>query len=359
MIKDFILQNWATILVVVAFAILLKTTVFLERKVINRMFLLITMIFLLSIIVFFEFYFGDQGTNKELRVVLMAIRYSATPFIIAMVMYTLVKKAPWYIFTPAMVFAILNFISIFTGIVFGLDEKGNLVRGALGYLPYIAVGVYSFFLVFILIKQSNKQATEIIPIMFLCFAFASGLVLPFVLGKNYSQIFCTTIVIALFVYFVFSILQITKKDPLTGLLNRQAYYATIEDNPKDITAIVSIDMNGLKPINDTKGHAEGDNAIVTLSLCFLRAAKAKQLVFRVGGDEFVVVCRRTSEDEVKQFVNLVQKYVSETDYSCAIGYSYSSDGSKSIDEMLLESDKMMYAQKALHYAKLGVVRNHD
>ena len=356
MIKEYILQNWGLILLLVAFVILLKTTVFLEQKVIQRMLFLIGAIFLLSISVFVEFYLDKIGKMQDLRVVLMAIRYSATPLIVAMVLYTLVKKARWYVFIPALLLVVVNVISIFTGVVFALDEGGALQRGPLGYLPFIAAGFYSLFLVFVLFRQSNKQTTEIIPIMFLCFAFASGLVLPFVLGKDYSVIFCTTIAIALFVYYVFSILQLTKKDALTGLLNRHAYYAAITDNPKDITALVSIDMNGLKTINDTGGHAAGDEALLTLALCFLRAAKPRQLVYRVGGDEFVIICRRTSESEVKYLLERIEKNVSGTIYSCATGYSYSPDGDKTIDEMLKESDEMMYAKKAQYYQNAGKSR---
>ena len=176
-----------------------------------------------------------------------------------------------------------------------------------------------------------------------------GLILPFVLGKDYSIIFCTTIAIALFVYYVFSILQLTKKDALTGLLNRHAYYAAIADDPKDVTALISIDMNGLKTINDTGGHAAGDEALLTLALCFQRAVKQKQFVYRVGGDEFVIICRRTSESEVKQLLERIEKNVSGTVYSCAVGYSYSPAGDKTIDQMLKESDEMMYAKKAQYH----------
>ena len=70
--------------------------------------------------------------------------------------------------------------------------------------------------------------------------------------------------IALFIYHVFSILQLTKKDALTGLLNRQAYYGETSRSFKDITAIISLDMNGLKKINDTYGHDAGDEALITL-----------------------------------------------------------------------------------------------
>ena len=356
MIKDYFLQNWTLILLLIAFAVLLKTTVFLEKKIKGRLYVLAGSLFLLSLSVFLEFYFEETGSMQALRIILMAVRYSATPIIVAMVLYTLVKRAHWKIFIPTAILAAVNIISISTGIVFSLNENGDLVRGPLGYLPYIGVGGYCFFLVFILFRQSNKQATEIIPILFLCFAFISGLILPFVLGKDYSKIFCSTIVVAVFVYYVFSILQLTTKDALTGLLNRQAYYAATTGDPKDITALVSIDMNGLKAINDSGGHAAGDEALVTLALCFLKSVKGGQSVYRVGGDEFVIICRRSSEEEVQQLIERIEKNVSATIYSCAIGYSYSPEGGKPLEEMLKESDEMMYARKAQHYLETGKER---
>ena len=349
MLKEFLLQNWASMLILLALAVMLKTTVFLDRKIIRRMYILTVGLFVFSIAVFEEFYLEEMNLYRTSRTVLMAIRYSATPLIIAMILYTWGKKARGFIFVPGIIVAAINFISIPTGIVFALGENGQLIRGPLGYLTYIAVGVYCFILVFTLYMQSNKLMTEMIPILFLCFSFIAGLCLPFILGKQYSQIFVTTIVVALFIYYVFSILRYTSKDTLTGLLNRQAYYAAIKGNRRDITALVSIDMNGLKTINDTEGHAAGDEALETVALCFLRAAKSKQPVYRVGGVEFVIICMRTNEDEVKSLIERVEKNISETKYNCAIGYSYDPDATKDIDEMLKESDVMMYANKAEYY----------
>ena len=190
---EYLLQNWALILVLLAFAIMLRITVFLDKHTVIRMYVLIVVVFLLSICVYTEFHLGEIGQLKELRVTMVAVRYSATPILLSLILFTLVKRARWYVLVPALLLAVVNFISIFTGIVFSFDDAGELVRGPLGYLPYVGVGVYSFFLVFILIKQSNKQISEIIPIAFLAFAFASGLIFPFIIGKDYSKIFCTTI----------------------------------------------------------------------------------------------------------------------------------------------------------------------
>ena len=356
MLKGYILQNWALILLLLAFAILLHITVFLDQKSIRRMYALIVGVFLLSIVVYVEFELADRGGYQALRTILMAIRYSATPFIIALVIFTLVKRFRWFIFIPAIFLALVDLISIFTGIVFSVSADGTFHRGPLGLLPFIMVGVYCVFLIYILVKRSNKQSVEIIPIVFLCFAFISGLLLPFVFGSAYSHIFCTTIALSLFVYYVFLILQLTKKDALTGLLNRQSYFADIHSRPEDITAMVSLDMNGLKAINDTSGHAAGDDALISISLCLNRALKRRQYAYRVGGDEFVIVCRRTASEEVLQLVERIRKNVAETAYSCSIGFSCADVGAKSPDTLLSESDDMMYAEKADFYRGSGANR---
>lgn len=351
--KSYILQNWTMLLILAAFAIALHITVFLDKKTIRRMYVLIVAVFLLSITVFLEFGYADAPEHRALRIVLMAVRYSATPFIIAQIAYTLVKRQRWWVFIPAMVLAVVNFISIPTGIVFGVGGDNEMVRGTLGYLPYIVSGGYCVFLIRLLLVRSNERLMEIIPIVFLGIAFASGLIFPFVYGKEYSALFCSTIAVALFVYYVFSILEQTKKDALTGLLNRQAFKSDVRDAPEEITALLSIDMNGLKEINDSQGHGAGDEALATLALCFMRSLKLKESGYRIGGDEFAIVCRHTSEGELSELVNRIQSRVEETQYSCSIGYSYNEDGQKTVEKMLKEADDMMYANKARYYEKSG------
>ena len=234
-----------------------------------------------------------------------------------------------------------------------LNSEEKLQRGPLGYLPYIMVGVYSALFVYLLLKRSNKRPEEIFPVAFLCFAFASGLILPFVLGKDYQKIFCVTITIALFVYYVFLILQSAEKDPLTGLLNRQSFYAAVSNDPKSLKALILIDMNGLKAINDREGHVAGDKALETLARCFLKATTSREAIYRVGGDEFVIVCRKASEEDVRIIIERIREKLAETKYHCAIGYSYSSNESKNIDEMYKAADEMMYKDKMEYYSIPG------
>lgn len=350
MLLEYINRNWALILISVAFTFSLTITGFRDKSTEKRMYFLIAGVFLLSVIVFAEFYLADLGGYRRERTVLMAVRYSATPLIVAMILYALRNRMKWFIFIPAILLTAVNIISIPTGIVFRLDGGGALVRGPLGYLPYIVAGLYGVSLIWILYRNSNRLYTEIIPIAYLGLAFASGLIMPFVYGKSFSQTFCTTIIIALFVYYVFSIYQLRKKDPLTGVQNLQAFYDDSAVNPEEITALISMDMNGLKKINDSQGHAAGDAALVTLTECFRNALNGRQSVYRIGGDEFVVICRRMSQGEVESLAARIREKVAETEYSSSVGYSFRGTGKKSIDEMLKESDADMYADKARYYS---------
>ena len=355
---DYFFESWPLLLVLIAFGIMLSITVFIDRKRIIKMYILILVVFLLSVSVYIEFLLEELKMLPDLRLVLMAIRYSSTPVIIALVSYALVNRTHWYVLLPSFVLALINIISIFTGIVFALDSNGDLQRGVLGFLPYVGVGGYAAFLIVLLFLQSHKQMTEIIPIVFMALAFSSGLVFPFIVGKEYSKIFCTTIAIALFVYYVFMILQLTKKDALTGLLNRQAYYAFVRDN-KEITAFVSIDMNGLKAINDNGGHIAGDIALISLANCFSKATKNKQYVYRLGGDEFVILCKKTDEEELKQLINRIKDNVAKTKYSCSIGYCYSPNADMGVDDMAKASDQMMYLDKAEYYKRNNLSRRKE
>ena len=161
---EYVIQNWTLILIAIAFAITLKIIGLQDRVTVKRMYILTAGVLCLSFVVFTEFYLVDIGGYLTLRTVLMAFRYSATPIITAMIVFAL-QKMRWFIFIPALMLTAVNIISIFTGIVFSLDDDGTLRRGLLGYLPYIVAGLYGVVTIYILYRDSNKLYTEILPIV--------------------------------------------------------------------------------------------------------------------------------------------------------------------------------------------------
>ena len=136
--------------------------------------------------------------------------------------------------------------------------------------------------------------------------------------------------------------QYTKRDPLTSVYNRQTFHSDIKKRPETISGIISIDMNDLKWLNDNKGHQSGDDALITISQSFCQAIGKKERIYRIGGDEFVIISRKSSTEEMENLLDRVKTGVAETGYSCAFGLSFN----KTPDEMLRESDDLMYQDKA-------------
>ena len=83
---EYVVQNWALILVLLGFTASLISTVFLEKKIVIRMYALVAETFILSILVFIEFYLADFSEYRLIRTVLIAVRYSATPFLMALIL---------------------------------------------------------------------------------------------------------------------------------------------------------------------------------------------------------------------------------------------------------------------------------
>lgn len=92
-------------------------------------------------------------------------------------------------------------------------------------------------------------------------------------------------------------------DPLTASLNRHAFYSMVEGNRTTEGAagcVAIVDLDALKAVNDTFGHAAGDAAIRAVARAIRQVVRADDLVFRWGGDEFLVVLFGVSEDEARR-----------------------------------------------------------
>jgi diguanylate cyclase (GGDEF)-like protein len=164
-----------------------------------------------------------------------------------------------------------------------------------------------------------------------------------------------TIAVNLMLYYVILLQKYTRSDPLTGLLNRQSYYADLEKYAETLTAITAIDMNGLKEINDQQGHTAGDAALAALAECFRKAAHRKQRVYRIGGDEFAVLCLSASEEDVRSLTERIRTETAATPYSCSVGYAMRT-ADTSADDTYCAADAQMYIEKQRFYAETGKQR---
>lgn len=150
-------------------------------------------------------------------------------------------------------------------------------------------------------------------------------------------------------------------DELTGVYNRHAYEQDILHIEKngigDDLWFIGFDLNGLKRVNDVKGHSAGDELIIAMSDCIKDAISKYGKVYRVGGDEFTAILRCT-DIEMKDILCDMEKkrqawhgkFSDEVSFSKGVVNSGELAGC-SIAELEREADRRMYGEKKEYYSK--------
>jgi len=150
-------------------------------------------------------------------------------------------------------------------------------------------------------------------------------------------------------------------DFLTGIFNRIAGFRELEKlmtlSNKDRTcfSLCFIDLNNLKTVNDSFGHTEGDNYIKTAIKLIQKGLNSKQILFRFGGDEFIIIFPNTTYAETSNIFKNINNYFDQYNFSnnnskyvISISYGFSEYNPNSplnIEELINLADKEMYVFK--------------
>ena len=144
-------------------------------------------------------------------------------------------------------------------------------------------------------------------------------------------------------------------DAMTGVRNKYAYSereASVNQKIKtgeiQKVAVVVCDINGLKAVNDSQGHAKGDQLIKDACKMICRQF-SHGTVFRIGGDEFVVLLKDEGYDtmleDIEEFNRKVEANISENGVVVSIGYSVLEQEDRQLRDVFERADKMMYERK--------------
>lgn len=139
-------------------------------------------------------------------------------------------------------------------------------------------------------------------------------------------------------------------DAMTGTENRNAFIRELQrlSLSKQPVGVIFFDLNGLKKINDEKGHTAGDKMIILLAKSIGKLFRQKE-IFRTGGDEFVVICTGISEMRFGVRVNSVREYFAEeVPLEVAIGSAWRECACQ-LQEAMADADKDMYDYKRRFY----------
>jgi diguanylate cyclase (GGDEF)-like protein len=153
-----------------------------------------------------------------------------------------------------------------------------------------------------------------------------------------------------------------RTDSLTGLLNRRAFDEELARLSADRrgraggAAIIFLDLNGLKAINDAHGHHVGDEVLRVTARRITEAVRDGDVVARIGGDEFVVICGRTTSREMSveriateiraAFVEPVIVDEKPFGVSASVGFAFDPEDGLDASTLMKVADQRMYADKA-------------
>ncbi len=274
---------------------------------------------------------------------------------------------------------LIQLVSFFTGWMTIVDEKHYYHHGPL-YNIYIGEYVIVLLLVIILFlnygknfRKQNRLSIYLVMVFMLV-----GIIMQEGLGKDVRTSYLAMTIGATLMFIHLTEYSQQKKDDelleqriqiktdaLTGLLSRYAYNNALDkyttDMPESLVAF-SIDINGLKRVNDTLGHEAGDELICGAAACIKNVFDEVGSCYRTGGDEFIVLANMSKKEAVKcvqDIEKLTKNWTGSLVDSLALSVGYAvleEHKDCNCSELIQVADKQMYMAKDEYYRTTKVDR---
>lgn len=301
--------------------------------------------------VVFEYFllnmFFRRLEKRKRKVLWGCFAFGAAFFIITSILHILdIARYPDFLMVFH-IYILVSFVLIVGGRVLytrkaGMQEKIVIV-GLAVFLCFAVVDSFRFNVLKIFPFFVNNLTMTILPVGTLLFIFSLvGSFLAYVYGmvKEMSE--------------KEFLAQLAYRDILTGLYNRAKCESIFEqlDKGNDDYAIVSIDLNGLKKVNDTYGHSEGDEFLKLFAKAFKKAFYGMGTTIRLGGDEFLAVVRSEHMCDLNEALvdmkRLEFKYSEGLPVGLSASYGYACRGDNNLmraTEVYQVADTKMYEMK--------------
>ena len=202
--------------------------------------------------------------------------------------------------------------------------------------------------------------------IFLLIVFLFASITDYVIGKDIEIIMLVIdFLIAIFAWIIGGFYDkyrfLSYHDYLTQVYNRRYGDKVLPKLLKRFgvnnapVAVLNVDINNFKLLNDTYGHQVGDLALKKFANILIAKTSKKDIVIRWGGDEFLVVCpglsNAAAQDLVKQINQKVDREVGQSYYDklgigLSIGIAIFPEDGQTLDELLNAADKKMYETKS-------------
>lgn len=350
---DAIHFNYAP-LVAIVFLFLFISTNNVFKASIKRWFLISIVLLLFDILICNALtILVEAEAGIKLCTFIKAVDMSVRPFIIlAMIMIVQRgRRNKLILLSFGVVNAGIMFASLFSSKVFSYSASYKYSCGPLGHFTYALCVIYlAWFLVATVFYYQERNCMEALVIFLIVGFLIMATVMEALL--NIEGLLHITVAISITFFYLYFHTQSYKRDTLTGVLNRRSFFLDVQKSRNRIKAIIAIDLNSLKSLNDEKGHAEGDRAIRVMVNCVRKSLLDGCILYRTGGDEFVIICQGQKMDALRNMMREIDGRMNDTPYSLAMGIA-EYNHSLSIDSNLSAADSMMYKDKRIKKAQIA------
>lgn len=267
-------------------------------------------------------------------------------------------RRPRYLWIPCLINLLVYCTAFFSPIAFGYAEDYSFVRGPLGYTAFVVSFFYILLAVWLTWKRfRDRDHTRERFVLYLSALACVGATLLDMETEG-GHVNTAILISAVFLYMFLRSID-TNRDSLTGLLNRLSFFEDSARFNTSISGVVSVDMNGLKKINDTVGHEAGDEALKAIGKSLDAVSSRSMLAYRIGGDEFALLCIRQSEETVKQAIETLTASITAKGYTVSTGYAMRGSAFSSVQDLIRWADEAMYVSKAQYYRENGHDRRRN
>ncbi len=300
-----------------------------------------------------DVYLSGFPTLNNWRYVTSIFGYLIRPSVLAIIVCLLFGDWNKYfnklIWLPIIIDGILLFSTPFTHIIFYFDENNVFYRGPLGYLSHFMGLMYlAILLVLVIFLSKEIGKLEVLTALYISILCIIATILESVF--EYRYILSGAMITSITIYYLYLYVKMNNVDVMTGLFNRRSFYYDIEKLTHTNFAVIIIDLNNLKKINDNMGHAYGDKAICSVANALKACATKKFRIYRIGGDEFAVLGIKQDIKDVETYIANVKSEISKTEFGISIGYAMSEDY-ENFDETFSVADRLMYNDKNINKLK--------
>lgn len=348
MVYDFIQNNFILVVNILFLTVFLRTNTVFDKEITRRFSISILLLVAVTVAENVEYAMSLRPEPTMVRVWMSMIGYTLRPLIIYVLILILKYRSGrerLILAVPAMINAVVACTALFSDISFSYDAANEFVRGPLGFTPHICSGLYLCLILILsaqFFKERNYMEAGIIFVIVVTCGVATGLESVW---KHQGLLRAASSLSITFFYLYFCA-QSFKRDALTKVLNRHCFYRDAEKYKDKMVAVLSVDLNNLKRINDSEGHAAGDAAIVATAECIRKNLAKGCFLYRTGGDEFMVLCPKhaASLAELERMITKISADMKETPYRCAIGLAEYRQG-ESFNSLCARADEDMYQRK--------------